>query len=262
MTLDNAYVTADYLKRVAETARTLKQRSYQLMQISRGDHVLDAGCGPAIDTLALAAVVGAQGKVYGLDNDPAMIAEAQRVTRTAGVTTQIEYIEATAMQIPLAANIVDAARAERLLQVLPITAEQSVVKELIRVTRPGGQIVLLDTDWGSASIDFSDSELEQRMMRFFAQQMRPNGYAGRRLYSLCRAHHLEEIELEVTPFIEHHINQTPFAQWLPDTATAEGIISSAEAKRWKNELNERTQQKSLYTCVNIVLVSGRKPNSL
>lgn len=259
MSLDDGYVSADYLKRVAETARALKQRSYQLMQITPGDRVLDAGCGPAIDTLALAAAVGAQGKVYGLDSDPTMLVEAQRVTEQAGVTSQIEYIEASAMQIPLPNNSIDATRAERLLQVLPPEAEQAVLRELMRVTKPGGRLVLIDTDWGSASVDFSDNELEHRLLHFFATRMRPNGFAGRRLYALCHDQQLEEIELEVTPYIEHHIDQTPFAQWLPDTAMAAGVISGDEAQHWKDELRERSQQNSLYSCVNIVIVSGQKP---
>jgi ubiquinone/menaquinone biosynthesis C-methylase UbiE len=61
--LDNGYVTADYLKKVAERIRAFKQLSYEHMAIARGDTVLDLGCGPGMDTVQLAALVGDQGRV-------------------------------------------------------------------------------------------------------------------------------------------------------------------------------------------------------
>jgi ubiquinone/menaquinone biosynthesis C-methylase UbiE len=58
MSLDNGYVTSDYLEQVAEHMLDFKQLSYRHMEIEAGDWVLDLGCGPGVDTLPLAARVG------------------------------------------------------------------------------------------------------------------------------------------------------------------------------------------------------------
>jgi len=53
------------------------------LQAGRGHPVLDLGCGPGTDTLALAERVGSDGMVVGIDRDPAMLKEAERRAREA-----------------------------------------------------------------------------------------------------------------------------------------------------------------------------------
>lgn len=259
MSLDNGYVPIAYLKKAAEHARDLKRLSYEHMAITAGATVLDIGCGPGVDTVELAQRVGDGGKVIGIDTDEAMLAEAEKVCSGKQGTVQIEHRQGSALDLPLADDIADACRAERLLQVLPPDAEQVVIREMVRVTRPGGRVVLVDTDWGSASVDFSDPELERRLMTFFALQMRPNGLAGRRLYALCREQQLEAIRIDVLPIVQYRLDDTPFGDWLCNTATAEGIMDAAQAQWWQQELRQREQQQRFHACVNMVIVSGRKP---
>lgn len=259
MSLDNGYVTADYLKKMAERARMLKQLSYEHMALSQGDTVLDVGCGPGVDTVPLASLIGDSGKVVGIDSDQAMLAEADKAAAESPYRARIEHRQGSASDLPLGDNAVDACRAERLLQVLPPALEQTVVAEMLRVTRPGGRVVLVDTDWGSASVDFSDPQLERRLMQFFALRMRPNGFAGRRLYSLCREQQLEAIRVDVLPMVQQRFDDTPFGDWLTDTATTEGIMSAEEARHWQEALRQREQQQRFHACVTMVIVSGSKP---
>jgi len=133
-----------------------------------------------------------------------------------------------------------------------------VVSELVRVTKPGGRIVLIDTDWGSASVDFSDSELERRLLAFFATRMRPNGFAGRRLHGLFREHRLEEIRLDTLPFVEQRYEESPLGEWLVTTALRGHIISDHEAGRWREELMTKQQQGCFYSSVTLVIASGEK----
>ncbi|HEY0634459.1 MAG TPA: methyltransferase domain-containing protein [Gammaproteobacteria bacterium] len=259
MALDDGYVNAEYLKRVAERARSLKQLSYERMAIKPGDIVLDAGCGPGVDLMALAERVGDDGKVIGIDSDNAMLDEAQRAVQQSTLAERIYYRLGSALALPLGDASVDSSRAERLLQVLPVEAERGVISELIRVTRPGGRIVLVDADWGSASVDFSDAELERRLMNFFATQMRPNGFAGRRIYALCHELALEDITLDIIPYIHLRFDETPFQDWLIDTALKVSVISRCEASAWRDELMERDADGRFVATVNIVIVSGRVP---
>jgi len=256
--LDNGYVTADYLKKVAERMRAFKQLSYEHMAIAPGDTVLDLGCGPGMDTVPLAALVGEKGRVIGIDSDQGMLAEARQAALDAGCHEWTDHRAGSALELPLADNAVASIRAERLLQVLPVEQEQAVVAEMTRVTRPGGHIVLVDTDWGSASVDFSDTRLERHLMEFFALKMRPNGLAGRHLHALCREQGLEDLRLDVVPMAQQRLEDTPFGDWLVNTAKSEGIIDEAQAEQWQGELQRRETQQGFYACVNMVIASGAK----
>ncbi|MFO7593356.1 MAG: methyltransferase domain-containing protein [Pseudomonadota bacterium] len=258
MSLDNGYVSADYLQTMAEKMRAFKQKSYEHMMIAPGATLLDVGCGPGVDTIPLATLHSDAAKVIGIDTDEAMLAQAEKALQAAQCPVPVEHLPGSATDLPLDNSSVDACRAERLLQVLPPELEHPVVAELVRVTRPGGRIVLADTDWGSASVDFSDTRLERRLMNFFALKMRPNGFAGRRLYTLCRERSLDDIRVDVVPMPQQRFSDTPFGDWLVDAATAEGVMSEDEARGWCNELRRRERQQQFHACVNLIIVSGKK----
>src|SRR5262245_12847280 len=61
-----------------ERMRQIKRRSYELLQVRPGHHVLDVGCGLGDDVRALAALVGPTGRVVGIDVSAAMITEARK----------------------------------------------------------------------------------------------------------------------------------------------------------------------------------------
>ena len=58
---------------------------------------------------------------------------------------------ANATELPFPDASFDASRSERMFQHLK--DPDAVFGEMVRVTKPGGRIVVLDPDWGTASID-------------------------------------------------------------------------------------------------------------
>ena len=64
-----------------ETVQAWKERSFAMLAIGPGYHVLDVGCGLGGDAVTLAERVGGGGRVVGVDNSERLILDArQRVT--------------------------------------------------------------------------------------------------------------------------------------------------------------------------------------
>jgi SAM-dependent methyltransferase len=167
------------------------------MHLEPGYKVLDLGCGPGIDTLALSHIVGPQGEVHGADYDAAMVAEAQQRAEASGVSAWVSHREADASALPWVDAFFDASRSERVFQHL-LRPEQAFA-EMVRVTRPGGWVVVLDSDWGTFTIDSDEAETERRLVRFHAEHKMNNPYSGRMLHRLFRSQQLQQISVEVCP---------------------------------------------------------------
>jgi len=255
----NNPVDAKYLRESARITEALKLKSYERMQIKAGDHVLDAGCGVGVDTVRLVDLVGAEGKVVGIDADHTMLEEAEKTIAGHPLYANICHEIGDVLDLKYEEGVFDAVRAERLLQVVPKEYEKRIVSELSRVLKPGGRLVLSDTDWASASLALGNDELERRALRFFAESMRPNGYAGRTMYGLMAEASLKDLKVDVFPLVAHVTALTPFGgEWFFNGLLEAKIASPEEVEFWKMRLDELEKNGSLFSTVNMVIVSGTK----
>ncbi len=255
---NKGYVTAEYLKKRAQDSKLIKLRSYELMQIQPDSQVLDVGCGPAIDTIPLSEYIGEGGLVVGVDNDPAMLEKANKEVRERNLTKRIQHIQGNAKKLPFNDGEFDRVHAERLFQVLPKSDAEAVFTELNRVLRGGGRMVLVDTDWGSASVNFSDSALERQLVNFFAAKLRPNGFAGRQLLGLLKDSGYVDVSVEIVPSVHRDFRETPFCEWVPSEALKNAIATREEIDHWKAELAAKTERGTYLSYVNMVIVGGTK----
>lgn len=111
-------------------------------------HFLDLGCGPGFFAELAAAELVPQGRVTGVDVDGALLEPAR--ARTAVRGSGIEYVLASGVAIPLPDDAVDFAYARFLFQHLD--RPMDVLAELRRVVRPGGTVMVMDTDDGGLLI--------------------------------------------------------------------------------------------------------------
>lgn len=255
------YVDAEYLKRVAELGKSFKERTYELMQLQTSQRVLDLGCGPGVDTLAIARLMDGEFEVHGIDIDEEMIAHAEEAASSEMFSGKVIHAQGDVKLLPYESDEFDVVRAERLFQVLPITHDPALVLgEALRVCKPGGRILLADADWGSASVDIGNADLERRLMNFFAQRLRPNGFAGRQLYAWLKSAGVADIQVEVFPMLQLDYEQTPFGEWLQTEAEKADVAQPDETRYWHDELTRRSQQGLYFSTVNMVMVVGNKPH--
>ncbi len=246
-----------YLALAAEHAREDKRLSYAAMRLQPGQQALDVGCGPATDTLTLAGLVGESGAVVGVDYDPEMVAEANRRAEQAGVASRVQHLVADAASLPFEAARFDASRCERLFQHLPDPA--AALAEMIRVTRPGGWVVVLETDYATLSIDSDEREIERRLALATAERVR-SGYAARQLYRRFKQQHLADVSVEVRPqqFSSYAVARIGWLDTVEPLALARHLVTQEELDRWHQELERSEQAGLFFASLNHLLVAGRK----
>lgn len=152
------------------------------LALGPGDRLLDVGCGPGDVAVELAADVGQAGSVLGVDASEAMISVARR--RAAAAGGRVEFGVADAQSLPVADGHRDACRSERMLQWVPDT--DRAAGELVRILRPGGRLVVTDTDWRSLAFDPSDAQNFDAVTQAIRALRGPGYSIGGRLLNLCR----------------------------------------------------------------------------
>jgi ubiquinone/menaquinone biosynthesis C-methylase UbiE len=197
--------------------------------------------------------------VFGVDIDEEMIELANKEAFDKNVADIVEHRLGSLDKLPFENTTINACRAERLFQVIPSSVDRShLFTELYRVMQPQGKVVIVDTDWATASVDFSDVALERTLMSFLAQKMRPDGFAGRSLKRHLLQSGFKIIKLDAVTLVHRALAETAFGEWLTSTALEANIITSAQAKNWMDELTDKSANGTFYASVGSVIVVAEK----
>lgn len=259
MTKSKGYVDNRYLQEAGKLVAPIKQRSYTLMRIQPGQNLLDVGCGSGIDTLALGQQVGPTGHVIGIDYDLVMIAQANEYAKNSGVSAFVKHQQGDASALNLASNWFDSCRSERLF--MHLKNPNRAMQEMIRVTKPGGWLVILDTDWGSLSIYTQEIEVERRLARFRAERVLNNGYSGRSLYRMAKVQNLSDVSLEIHPLYVTNLALSRYltrSEEVETQALSEGVISLEDLQRWHDDLEQADGAGLFFGSLNLIMIAGRK----
>ena len=118
-----------------ERAATLEQRVVELLAPFTGDErALDSGCGTGAFAFALAPYVH---KVIGVDQAPELLAAGRE-----RAPANVEFVEGDATALPFEYGEFALAGSLRVLH--HVQRPELVVAELVRVTRRGGRILVVD----------------------------------------------------------------------------------------------------------------------
>lgn len=131
----------------------VRHTAWQALRPAPGQRLLDAGCGAGDVARELVPAVAPGGEVVALDYSAATLAAARE--RHAG--GEIRYVTGDVSALDFADDSFDGVWCERVLQ--HVDDADAAIGELVRVTRTGGRLCLLDTDWSSLAFDGVDGGL-------------------------------------------------------------------------------------------------------
>ncbi|MGI9369007.1 MAG: methyltransferase domain-containing protein [Ruegeria sp.] len=134
--LDNAYLGADVSRR--------RRVSFDALGPESGDSILDLGCGNGILTAELARAVGSDGQITGVDASTDMLNSARN--RCADFDT-VDLVQGMADDMPLPDAQFDKAASIQVFEYFD--DPRPALRELRRVLRPDGRLVIGDVHWDS-----------------------------------------------------------------------------------------------------------------
>jgi arsenite methyltransferase len=169
------YAAPDFVEQRRATRAALALR--------QAEKVLDIGSGPGLLACEMATEVGAVGSVDGIDPSESMlaIARGRRPPEGAG---ELRFVAGDACALPFGAETFDAAVATQVYEY--VQDMPAALGEAFRVLRPGGRLLVLDTDWESIVWHSRDDERMRRVLAAWEEHL-VDPHLPRRLTGLLSA---------------------------------------------------------------------------
>lgn len=234
--------------------RAAKQELMVPLMFGGARTALDVGCGPGEDVAEMARLMPGGTQVSGLDASETMIAEARR--RTASFGTRVSLRVGDAASLPYSDQVFDICRAATILQHVPDPVR--VVREMVRVTRPGGRVGVLEFDQQTAFLDHPDPKTTRIILDTFAEAA-VQGHVGRQLPRYFRDAGLTDVS--VMPRVI--LGGAQFWRILIHDHVArlqgQGMLSAGQASQWWAELETWAQAGNFLAGAVAFSVTASRP---
>lgn len=245
-----------FLDRFSAEFREMIGIGLDLLGLRPGSTVLDVGCGPGATIPELAARVGPEGRVAGIDVSARLVDEARR--RVEGKGLPVEVRVGDAQRLEFADATFDAARADRVMAFVP--DPRAAMRELVRVVRPGGRVVITEPDLGATMLDSPDVATTREVLRGASEQF-VNGWIGRQLRGLFLEAGLISVEMRCfsTPTLSYSEWSRKFGiEEVLRAAVASGRVATSCAERWLQDLRERDASGRFLACGTLCMVAATR----
>jgi len=227
-----------------------------------GQRVLDVGCGTGVVTRELARRVGPSGQVTGVDPSPVFVEVAERL-RAEHALDNLTFAVQDGRALPFADGAFDLTTAVTVLCHVPERAD--VLRELARVTRPGGTVLIVDGEYAANQVEHPDRALTTRIVDTWRASVVDDPYLMRRIVPLVEAAGLEpgavngHVHVEAGRVDEATSFIWQWALFAARQAIGAGAVDEAEAGRWIEQLGAMNRRAELFGSVTYVSVAARRP---
>ena len=249
--LERAYATADMIFQ--------REVSRKSLRASVGESILDLGSGPGFLACEIAEEVGETGRVFAVDISSDMNSISATRAAAAGFSDRIEISEGNAAALAFPDSAFDAAVS---MQVLEYVADpDSALLELARVLKPGGRLVLVDTDFDSLVWAARDRDLAARIAAAWDEHL-PDPHLPCSLAPRLRAAGFDIREVRVVPILNTEYDPATFsynlAALIASFVPGHRGISESDATAWLNDLADLQRQGRSFFSLNRYLFAASR----
>ena len=224
--VEAAYLTPD----VVEQRRVIGE----VLAAQPGERILDIGSGPGLLALELAAAVGPDGAVSGLDPSDAMLAIA---ARRQSPDVPVEFARGDANTLPYEDGSFDAAVSTQVYEY--VADMDGALAEAYRVLKPGGRLLVLDTDWGSIVWRTAEPERMRRVLDAWDAHL-VDPHLPRRLGPLLRGAGFTIAHRSAVPLLNAGYAQQTYSGgligFIHSYLSGRNGFTAAELDEWRREL--------------------------
>jgi ubiquinone/menaquinone biosynthesis C-methylase UbiE len=235
---------------------TQRGRVLRALELREGERVLDIGSGPGLLANEMAALVGPNGRACGIDISEDMLAMSRKRCADKPWT---EFKKSDATNLPYPDGSFDAAVSTQVYEYVADIPQ--ALAELYRVIRPGGRVVVLDTDYDSLVIY---TESQARMERVLSAWNEHFVHAGlpRTLSRQLRDAGFTVRQRDVIPMFNPEYRENTFGRGalgiMATFVVGRKGVSQEEANAWLAEFAELDKEGKFFFSLNRYLFVADK----
>jgi len=218
--------------------------------------VLDVGCGPGLLVESMAQLVSPSGRVCAVDNSEPMLALA-----TAHCSHQpwVSFMNASATQLPYPDSEFDICVSTQVLEY--VQDVDTALHQIYRCLKPGGRVLIMDTDWDSIVWNCVDASRMARLLRVWNEHV-VDPFLPRKLVPKLRGVGFKGEVLSVIPIINLEWNENNFSHglitFMANFCTNKQGVTVEEVNEWKDELTSLSKSGNYFMSLNRFIFAATK----
>lgn len=218
-----------------------------------GHRVLDVGAGPGFFALGIAGLVGEAGAVDGVDINARFVEGANA---RAADRANVNFHLLEDHRLPFADATFDRAICKNVLEYVPDVHE--TLTEIRRVLKPGGRVLIIDSDWGFVIVEPWGKDIVDRFFEAAAPAFQER-YIGRRAAGALARCGLTDITVSMMPIVDREGSGMSVLINMASYIRTFGTMPEAELSELMAQAEQGVRDGTYLFCLPQFLVTGTVP---
>lgn len=246
--LESIYLGHDVVK---QRANTLK-----LLNLKAGEAVLDIGSGPGFLVSEMAAQIGPEGRVQGVDVSAVMIERSKQRNSL----PPVDFKLGNATHLPESDQSFDVVVSTQVAEYVPDI--DRFCSEAFRVLHPGGRALFVATDWTALAWHSTDPARMNAVLNAFIPHC-AHAQLPRVFSPLLRKAGFEITQVSAFPILNTAWSEGAYSclviPFIIDYVRSQNTISSEVLDAWAQEQRDLGESNAYYFLTSRVFFAVRRP---